>query len=136
MVVGGLLALVSHVRARVTLNLLMTLVIKVLIYQISRILYHIFLHHLAKFPGPPLRSGLFIINYLDELRGIQPKKALALHDRYGSVARIGPDCLSFNTVKAWKGMPNIPLRTNEQVTEFLTRRYLCRKIRQARNTQG
>ncbi|KAM0794169.1 hypothetical protein BDR22DRAFT_977968 [Usnea florida] len=116
MVLGGLLALVSHVRARVTLNLLMTLGGRVLIFQISRILYHILLHHLAKLSGPPLRSGfLFTIKYLNELRGIQAKKASALHDRYGPRVRIRPDYLSFNTVKAWKdicaaklGKPEIP----------------------------
>ena len=137
MVVGGLVALVSHVRARVTHNLLMTLGTRVLIFQISRILYHILLHHLAKFAGPPLRSGaLFTIKYLNKLRGIQAKKASALHDRYGPGVRIRPDCLSFKTVKAWKGTPKLPLKTNEQVTEIPTRRYLCRKTRQARNTQG
>ena len=112
---------------------MMTLAIKVLICQVSRALYHMLLHRLAKLPGPPLRSGLFTFNYLDELRGIQAKKAL---DRYGLVVRIGPDPLSFHTAKSWKGEPNNPLRANEQVTEILTRRYLCRETRQARNTQG
>ena len=112
-VFGGPLALVSHVHARVNLNLLMTVAIKILIYQISRILYNIFLHPLAKFPGPLLRSGLFIFNYWEEIRGIQAKKALALHDRYGPVVRIGPDSLSFNTANAWKGTFKSPLKAND-----------------------
>ncbi|CAF9941819.1 hypothetical protein IMSHALPRED_002916 [Imshaugia aleurites] len=114
-VVGGFLALVSRIQARRTPSLLMFVAIKVLIYQISRILYNIFLHPLARFPGPLLRSGFYIFNYWEELRGVQAKKALALHDRYGPVVRIGPDSLSFNTANAWKdiyavkpGKPEIP----------------------------
>lgn len=114
-VVGGLLALVSHIQAHKTRGLLMTVAIKVLVYQISRILYNIFLHPLAKFPGPLLRSGLYVFNYWEELRGVQAKKALALHDRYGPVVRIGPDSLSFNTANAWKGTFNLPLSMGNPV---------------------
>ncbi len=74
------------------------------LYQISRILYNIFLHPLAKFPGPLLRSGLYFVNYWEEIQGIQAKKAKALHDQYGPVVRFGPESLSFNTARAWKGM--------------------------------
>lgn len=93
----------------------MTVAIKVLVYQISRILYNIFLHPLAKFPGPLLRSGFYVFNYWEELRGVQAKKALALHDRYGPVVRIGPDSLSFNTANAWKGTFNLPLSMGNPV---------------------
>lgn len=116
-IVEGLLALVSHIQAQVTPSLLMTVAIKVLIYQISRIVYNIFLHPLARFPGPLLRSGFHIFNYWEELRGVQAKKALALHDRYGPVVRIGPDSLSFNTANAWKGTFNPPLGIDHQVVD-------------------
>ncbi|MCJ1355500.1 MAG: hypothetical protein MMC33_005492 [Icmadophila ericetorum] len=73
-----------------------------ILYQIVRILYNIFLHPLAKFPGPKLRSAFYFFNYVEEIQGIQADKAKALHDQYGPVVRIGPDSLSFNTAKAWK----------------------------------
>lgn len=119
-VVGGLLALVSHIQTQVTPSLLMTLAIKIFIYQISKILYNIFLHPLAKFPGPLLRSGVYIFNYWEELRGVQAKKALALHNRYGPVVRIDPDSLSFNTANAWKGTFNLLLSTDNQVSDTRT----------------
>lgn len=119
-VVGGFLALVSRIQARRTPSLLMFVAIKVLIYQISRILYNIFLHPLARFPGPLLRSGFYIFNYWEELRGVQAKKALALHDRYGPVVRIGPDSLSFNTANAWKGTFDLLLSIDHKVVDTWT----------------
>ena len=116
-IVEGLLALVSHIQAQVTPSLLMTVAIKVLIYQISRIVYNVFLHPLARFPGPLLRSGFYIFNYWEELRGVQAKKALALHDRYGPVVRIGPDSLSFNTANAWKGNVNPQVGIDNRVVD-------------------
>ena len=119
-IVGGLLALVSHIQAQRVPSLLMSVAFKVLVYQISRILYNIFLHPLAKFPGPLLRSGFYIFNYWEELRGVQAKKALALHNRYGPVVRIGPDSLSFNTANAWKGTISFILRADKNVINTRT----------------
>ena len=119
-VVGGFFALVSRIQARRTPSLLMFVAIKVLIYHISRILYNIFLHPLARFPGPLLRSGFYIFNYWEELRGVQAKKALALHDRYGPVVRIGPDSLSFNTANAWKGTFGLLLSIDHKVVDAWT----------------
>lgn len=56
-VVRGLLALIGHIPVQITPSLLMTVAIKVLIDHITRILYNIFLHPLAKLPGPLVRSG-------------------------------------------------------------------------------
>lgn len=80
-----------------------------IVYQVGRILYNIFLHPLSKFPGPRLRSAFSFVNYVEEIKGIQAPKAKALHDQYGPVVRIGPDSLSFNTSKAWKGMCGLHL---------------------------
>ncbi|KAH8165590.1 hypothetical protein CIB48_g2662 [Xylaria polymorpha] len=73
-----------------------------LLYLFLGVIYNIWFHPLSKFPGPPLRSGVHLINYLDEIYGTQVANTKSLHDRYGPVVRISPDSLSFNTAQAWK----------------------------------
>lgn len=65
--------------------------------------YRIFLHRLHRYPGP------FFSKLTDWYAGafaIQqrlPQKILQLHQTYGSVIRIGPDRLVFNTITALQG---------------------------------
>lgn len=119
-VVRGLLALIGHIQAQFTPTLLMTVAIKVLIYQISRILYNVFLHPLARCPGPLLRSGFYIFNYWEELRGVHAKKALALKKKYSLVLCLGPDPLSLNTANTCKGTFNLLLSFDNQVIDART----------------
>ena len=78
--------------------------IQAVLYLICQIVFNVFLHPLRKFPGPRSRAAFAFLNYLDEIRGEQAEKAKSLHDKYGSVVRIGPKSLSFNTARAWRGM--------------------------------
>lgn len=74
-----------------------------IVVVVSKTIYNVFLHPLSGFPGPPLRSAVHLINYLEEIRGYQVKNAKLLHDKYGPVVRISPDSLSFNTARSWRG---------------------------------
>ena len=111
MAAGGVVVLVRSVSTSLLADYILT-VRQYVVYQICRILYNIFLHPLSKFPGPRLRSAFSFVNYVEEIQGIQAPKAKALHDQYGPVVRIGPDSLSFNTSKAWKGVCGLPLDQN------------------------
>lgn len=72
------------------------------VYSGGRIVYNIFWHPLAKFPGPKLRASTFIPYYWGIWLGIEPLTTKAMHDKYGHVVRNNPNTLSFNTAQAWK----------------------------------
>lgn len=73
-----------------------------ILYLGGRILYNIYWHPLAKFPGPKLRASTFLPYYWAMYIGIEPFTAKTFHDEYGHVVRINPNTLSFNTAQAWK----------------------------------
>ncbi|KAI0009074.1 cytochrome P450 monooxygenase-like protein [Xylariaceae sp. FL0662B] len=91
---GGLFAKVGKT--------LLAVILGAVLLQLLQIVYNIWLHPLSKFPGPRLRSGIHLINYLDEIYGTQVANTKLLHDKYGPVVRISPDSLSFSTAQAWK----------------------------------
>ena len=68
----------------------------------GRIVYNIYWHPLAKFPGPKLRASTFLPYYWAMWLGIEPLTTKAFHEEYGHVVRINPDTLSFITAQAWK----------------------------------
>ena len=72
------------------------------LYFGGRIIYNIYWHPLAKFPGPKLRSATFAPYYWAVWLGREPISSKKLHDRYGPVVRINPNTLSFITAQAWK----------------------------------
>lgn len=65
-------------------------------------LYRLYLHPLAKFPGPKLNAISPLPGILELLRGRLPLSNKKLHDRYGSVVRVSPNELAFNSVGAWE----------------------------------
>jgi cytochrome P450 len=83
-------------------------------YLVGLVVYRLYFHPLAKFPGPKLNaiSPLPGINSL--LRGRLPLDNKLLHDKYGSVVRVSPNELAFNSAQAWEdiyghrqGRPNM-----------------------------
>ncbi|PVI03021.1 putative benzoate 4-monooxygenase cytochrome P450 [Periconia macrospinosa] len=52
--------------------------------------------------SPRLRSAFTFPQAFSNLKGTGHLDTKALHDRYGSVVRISPNALSFNTAQAWK----------------------------------
>ncbi|KAJ5629466.1 hypothetical protein N7528_003123 [Penicillium herquei] len=73
-----------------TLNLLIT------------VIYRLWFHPLAKFPGPKLNAVSSLPSVVSLLRGRLALENKVLHDKYGSVVRVSPNELSFNSVDAWE----------------------------------
>jgi len=72
------------------------------IFRISTIVYNVFFHPLAKFPGPKLRAATHLPAWWTMWTG-DVHCMSGMHDRYGAVVRIAPDSLSFISAQAWKG---------------------------------
>lgn len=90
------------------------------IYICSLVIYRLWFHPLAKFPGPFLNAvsdvsaqervtkQLVVLRpcqipgVIWTLRGRLPMETRKLHDKYGSVLRLSPNELSFNTLGAWQ----------------------------------
>ena len=73
-----------------------------ILYSCGRIVYNIYWHPLAKFPGPKLRASSFLPYYWALWLGIEPFTTKTIHEDYGQVVRINPNTLSFITAQAWK----------------------------------
>lgn len=78
--------------------------------QISRYLHHTQLQRFRTLvnhdPGPASRAALYFLECWSMLRGDAHITTQRLHEKYGSVVRIMPNALSFNTAQAWKGFPD------------------------------
>lgn len=65
-------------------------------------MYNLYLHPLAKFPGPALWAASRIPHELAFARGRLVRDLATLHERYGEVVRVSPDTLSFIHPDAWQ----------------------------------
>ncbi|KAF9887361.1 hypothetical protein FE257_010216 [Aspergillus nanangensis] len=73
-----------------------------LTYFILSCLYDIFLHSLARFPGPLYhRASILPWAYL-VFRGTLAFQVVELHNKYGPVVRLSPSHLGFSDPQAWK----------------------------------
>ena len=77
--------------------------------------YNVYLHPLARFPGPKLCAASPIPVALAQLRGSFHHFTQVAHQRYGAVVRISPNELSFISAVAWsdiyarrEGRPPLP----------------------------
>ncbi|KAJ1707748.1 hypothetical protein CA14_004334 [Aspergillus flavus] len=68
---------------------------------ILRAFYNVFLHPLARYPGPILWTSSVIPYQIALLRGTAHLHSAQLHERYGPVVRVSPNELSYITAKAW-----------------------------------
>jgi hypothetical protein len=68
------------------------------------IIYRLYFHPLAKFPGPVINALSPIPGIISLLKGRIPLDNKVLHDKYGSVVRVSPTELSYNSAQAWEGM--------------------------------
>ncbi|KAH7092140.1 benzoate 4-monooxygenase cytochrome P450 [Paraphoma chrysanthemicola] len=75
-----------------------TLVAVVLGYYLSRAIYNLFFHPLAKFPGPWWASASYLAEfYYDVVQGGRYFAVIArMHEQYGPLIRINPDELHLN----------------------------------------
>ncbi|KAJ0344631.1 hypothetical protein COL154_004425 [Colletotrichum chrysophilum] len=66
------------------------------------VVYNLFFHPLARFPGPILARISPLPYVIALLRGRIPFWVKACHDKYGPVVRVSPNELSFDNEAAWK----------------------------------
>ncbi|KAM5344636.1 hypothetical protein ACJ41O_013171 [Fusarium nematophilum] len=71
-------------------------------YLTASILYNVYFHPLASYPGPFWWRASRIPFCIELLRGTLSYKVAELHMSYGDVIRVAPNELSFNIVDAWK----------------------------------
>ncbi len=77
------------------------------VYLCGRIVYNIYWHPLAQFPGPKLHVATFVPFYWATWLGREPMSSKSIHDKYGPVVRINPNALSFVTAQSWKDIYGI-----------------------------
>ncbi|KPM37660.1 hypothetical protein AK830_g8907 [Neonectria ditissima] len=78
------------------------LAILVCVYFVAIGVYRLYLHPLAKYPGPVFNRISPIPLSYHLIRGRLPFYVKLLHDVYGPVVRVTPTELSFNSEKSWK----------------------------------
>lgn len=64
--------------------------------------YNVFFHPLRRFPGPISWIAAPWLKNLSQIRGQADHEVVALHEKLGSVVRVGPNTLSFTSTAAWK----------------------------------
>ncbi|KAL4908682.1 hypothetical protein BDW74DRAFT_188583 [Aspergillus multicolor] len=71
-------------------------------YIIGLAIYRLYFHPLARFPGPRLNAISSLPSIYSLLRGRLGLETKQLHDKYGSVVRVSPNELAFNSAQAWE----------------------------------
>ncbi|KAJ5773864.1 hypothetical protein N7457_008760, partial [Penicillium paradoxum] len=72
------------------------------LYIASRVIYNVFFHPLARFPGPLVHKISRLPYVYRSARGTLPFDMLDMHKRYGDIVRIAPDELAFSHPDAWQ----------------------------------
>ncbi|KAH7413772.1 cytochrome P450 monooxygenase-like protein [Phaeosphaeria sp. MPI-PUGE-AT-0046c] len=72
------------------------------IFAIFRALHNLYLHPLAKFPGPILRCAFHMPYQFETWTGNHVGNWHDLHRRYGEIVRVSPTQLSIINADAWK----------------------------------
>lgn len=71
-------------------------------YVFGLVVYRLYFHPLAKFPGPKINAVSSLPGIISLLRGRLPLDNKQLHDKYGSVVRVSPNELAYNSAQAWQ----------------------------------
>lgn len=72
-----------------------------MIYQLSRWVYNLYFHPLARIPGPTTWAMSRAPAEISNVRGRILKDISKLHEQYGEIVRIGPESVCFNNPDAW-----------------------------------
>lgn len=92
----------SNALAASPLSLLGLLFVGSAVYVVGLIIYRIYFHPLAKYPGPVLAKVTDLYSTYHALRGDRHLEFWRCHEKYGNVVRFGPNSLSFNSNTALK----------------------------------
>lgn len=76
--------------------------LQLIVHVFSEWVYNLFFHPLRKFPGPKLNAMSPLPGIIALMQGRLPLENKKLHDKYGSVVRVSPNELAFNSVGAWE----------------------------------
>ncbi|KAI0525423.1 cytochrome P450 [Xylaria bambusicola] len=82
-------------------------------YFIGWCVYTLYLHPLAKFPGPKVAAITQLWHAWSWLNGHHPRILQKAHKKYGNVVRVAPNELSFNTVQAHNDIYSAPTRNRK-----------------------
>ncbi|KAI0179615.1 cytochrome P450 [Hypoxylon sp. FL1284] len=90
--------------------------VSVLIYAAALVVYRLFFHPLAKYPGPFIAKITDAYQLYHAWRGDRHLEFWRLHERYGKVVRFGPNSVSFNSNTALKDIYGF--KSNVRKAEF------------------
>ena len=79
---------------------------KIALFLLLKLLYNLFLHPLANYPGPILWRASRLPASYHHASGDLYKCIAAIHSKYGSTVRIAPNELSFTAPEAWPQIYN------------------------------
>ncbi|KAI9150878.1 Isotrichodermin C-15 hydroxylase [Paramyrothecium foliicola] len=82
--------------------LLLTGILLLPIYFISKAIYNLYFHPLSNIPGPRLWSISPLPFALAEASGFGHNRILQLHKKYGGIVRVEPNSVSVTDPTAWK----------------------------------
>ncbi|KAF8867357.1 cytochrome P450 [Acephala macrosclerotiorum] len=80
-----------------SMSLLFTVALLLPAYLVGLIIYQVFLHPLAKYPGPVIAKVTDLYSVYYAWKGHRHIDFQKCHEKYGPVFRYGPNRLSFNT---------------------------------------
>ncbi|KAK8107114.1 uncharacterized protein PG998_009127, partial [Apiospora kogelbergensis] len=86
----------------------MIVVAIVVSYPICRVIYNLYLHPLAGFPGPFWARASLLWRFHHTTSGRSHRVIQKQHRRYGPVFRVSPNELSFASVSSWKAIYGYP----------------------------
>ncbi|KAJ8126386.1 hypothetical protein O1611_g7252 [Lasiodiplodia mahajangana] len=76
--------------------------IPIICYFLWSVIYNLFISPLCSIPGPKLWAISPIFQAWSQSSGNGHKNMLAMHKKYGTVVRVGPNAVAFSTSQAWK----------------------------------
>ncbi|KAI1386003.1 isotrichodermin C-15 hydroxylase [Hypoxylon trugodes] len=88
----------------------------VFVYTAGIIIYRLFFHPLAKYPGPFLAKISDVYQLYHAWKGDRHLEFWRLHERYGKIVRFGPNSVSFNSNTALKEIYGF--KSNVRKAEF------------------
>jgi cytochrome P450 len=82
-------------------NVLATAATLWLTYVLTNVIYNLFFHPLARFPGPLMMRASRLPYIVKFTGGVLPFHMVDLHKKYGQVVRVAPNELAFANASAW-----------------------------------
>ncbi|KAK3695927.1 hypothetical protein LTR37_018282 [Vermiconidia calcicola] len=76
--------------------------VAIILYMFGLVVYRVYLHPLASYPGPFLAKVTDLYSTYHAWKGDRHLEFWRSHEKYGNVVRFGPNSISFNTNSALK----------------------------------